>query len=307
MGKEGSGVNGNIINLLKTVKSVTFMVTRDSPDFFWWNNRRVSSDHLNYKSVFYLVLLIIICNSDTQIAVRAFFLGMGMGFGIILSIAGPLSYKVLGWYVIFLTFFHYSEYLVTAVCNPKTVSLDSFLLNHSVAYGVAMLASLLEFLLERWLFPDMKQIWVISVLGVIICFIGEGLRKSAIITASTNFNHIVQIDYNDGHQLVTWGIYKYCRHPSYVGWFWWSVGTQVILMNPVCTVGFGLASWTFFRERIYIEEIMLIKFFGGSYVEYQKKVGTGLPFITGFQYPQNSKVKRKEDYDDLDKQIQDNC
>ena len=29
------------------------------------------------------------------------------------------------------------------------------------------------------------------------------------------------------HQLVTSGVYGYCRHPSYAGWFLWSVGTQV--------------------------------------------------------------------------------
>lgn len=274
----------------------------------WWGVDALRNPWI-YGAAFYILgnvaIALTYSSYETEIAVRAFFLGVGMGFGIILSITDQHSFKVLGWYVIFLTFFHYSEYLVTAVFNPKTVSLDSFLLNHSIAYGVAMLASLLEFLIERWLLPDMKQIWVISTIGVIICTVGEGLRKSAIITASSNFNHIVQTDYQDGHELVTWGIYKFARHPSYVGWFWWSVGTQVILMNPVCMIGFGLASWNFFRERIYIEEIMLIKFFGGNYVEYQKKVGTGLPFISGFQYSRNTNIKLKEDYDDLDKQDHD--
>ena len=29
------------------------------------------------------------------------------------------------------------------------------------------------------------------------------------------------------HLLITTGIYAHMRHPSYVGWFYWSVGTQV--------------------------------------------------------------------------------
>jgi protein-S-isoprenylcysteine O-methyltransferase len=56
---------------------------------------------------------------------------------------------------------------------------------------------------------------------------GELLRKLAMFTAGTNFNHYVQYIRKDDHILVTGGIYAWCRHPSYVGWFSWSVGTQV--------------------------------------------------------------------------------
>lgn len=38
----------------------------------------------------------------------------------------------------------------------------------------------------------------------------------------------VQFTKAETHQLVTHGVYSIVRHPSYVGWFWWSVGTQVI-------------------------------------------------------------------------------
>ncbi|CAN0453530.1 unnamed protein product, partial [Hapterophycus canaliculatus] len=31
----------------------------------------------------------------------------------------------------------------------------------------------------------------------------------------------------ESHQLVTSGVYRFLRHPSYFGWFWWSLGTQV--------------------------------------------------------------------------------
>ena len=46
-------------------------------------------------------------------------------------------------------------------------------------------------------------------------------------TAKTNFNHYVQYVKQQGHELVTTGVYSFCRHPSYVGWFLWSIGTQV--------------------------------------------------------------------------------
>jgi protein-S-isoprenylcysteine O-methyltransferase Ste14 len=33
---------------------------------------------------------------------------------------------------------------------------------------------------------------------------------------------------------------RFVRHPGYMGWFIWSVATQLLLVNPVCTVVFAL-------------------------------------------------------------------
>jgi len=54
------------------------------------------------------------------------------------------------------------------------------------------------------------------------------------------------------------------------------------MINPVCVVAYALASWKFFKDRIYYEEITLLNFFGEDYISYQEKVGIGLPFIRGF-------------------------
>ena len=77
----------------------------------------------------------------------------------------------------------------------------------------------------------LKQIHWISSFGLIFVILGELVRKYSMFTASTNFNHYVQYTKQEGHELVTHGIYSLCRHPSYVGWFYWSVGTQVIDNN----------------------------------------------------------------------------
>ena len=53
--------------------------------------------------------------------------------------------------------------------------------------------------------------------------------SAAMITAKANFNHVVQSDKKSNHVLVTHGLYGWSRHPSYVGWFYWSIGTQVML------------------------------------------------------------------------------
>merc|ERR1712200_267061 len=89
---------------------------------------------------------------------------------------------------------------------------------------------------------------------------GEAVRKIAMLTAGSNFDHLIRTQREEKHQLVTSGIYSIFRHPSYVGWFYWSVGTQIILWNPFCIVAYAMASWRFFSERVYEEEITLLHF-----------------------------------------------
>ena len=71
--------------------------------------------------------------------------------------------------------------------------------------------------------------FIISVSGLFLCITGEIVRKCAMLTANTNFNHVVQTVKNSDHKLVTDGIYSVCRHPSYAGWFYYSIGTQVLI------------------------------------------------------------------------------
>ncbi|XP_032824229.1 protein-S-isoprenylcysteine O-methyltransferase [Petromyzon marinus] len=217
-----------------------------------------------------------------QVAVRACFLGFAFGCGLILSLSNT-SWKHFGWYVCSLSFFHYSEYLVTALINPRSLNLDSFLLNHSLEYKLAAVASWVEFTLEMLLFPGLKDVRWLSVAGLAMVVGGEALRKAAMLTAGSNFSHIVQSERSESHQLVTRGVYAFSRHPSYVGWFYWSIGTQIVLCNPLCVVGYTVASWRFFRERIEDEELTLLNFFGEQYMDYKTNVPTRLPFIDGFR------------------------
>lgn len=40
------------------------------------------------------------------------------------------------------------------------------------------------------------------------------------------------------------------RHPSYFGFFYWAMGTQIALANPVSTLVFAIVLWRFFNRRI---------------------------------------------------------
>ncbi len=185
--------------------------------------------------------------------------------------------------MVMLCIFHLLEFLVSARFNPKVVSEELFLLNHSLSYKVAMVCGWLEFWLERFFLPSLKTssrfFYLWFVMGLVMVVGGQSIRSLAIAQASNNFNHFVSVSKLPDHKLVTHGLYSKLRHPAYFGFFWWSVGTQVLLQNPVCTVLYFAASWHFFKDRIRFEEEQLLRFFRSEYPEYRLRTSTGIPFI----------------------------
>jgi len=186
-------------------------------------------------------------------------------------------------YFALLVCFHMSEYLLTAAFRPDTLGFDNFLLNHSTLYQAMVSVAWVEYWLEWAFLPSWasgaKHWGALNCLGALICLVGLVTRALGMATASTNFSHKIEDEKRDEHQLVTHGIYAYLRHPAYFGFFWWSVGTQLLLANPLCLVAYTAASWYFFYDRIPHEEDLLIEFFGDAYREYRKKTTIGIPML----------------------------
>lgn len=253
------------------------------------------------------------------ISVRAFFLGIALGISSIITIL--LAWQQIRlWRVSFfvssLCVFHFLEFWVTAQYNTRNADVSAFLLgSNGAAYNIAHGSAVLECLISHWLAPngyffdpDSKISVIIVLTGIILMLTGQIVRTLAMATAAGNFNHIVQTERDVHHRLVTSGIYSLLRHPSYFGFFWWGLGTQLVLQNVVCFVGFTVVLWRFFQSRIegkftffsssssspppYLlgiiadknvynagEEKHLVAFFQNHYVEYRKKTTVGIPFI----------------------------
>ncbi|KAJ4830633.1 hypothetical protein Tsubulata_036745 [Turnera subulata] len=175
-------------------------------------------------------------------------------------------------------FFHVSEYILAMAFHGRAnVTLSSLLISKS--YIIAMMSSLLEYVVEIVWFPGLKEYWWVSNLGLVMVVIGEIIRKMAIITAGRAFTHLIKIYHEDHHSLITHGVYRFFRHPGYCGFFIWAVGTQIMLCNPISTVGFAVVVWRFFHQRIPYEEFFLRQFFGSQYEEYARRTPSGVPFV----------------------------
>ena len=91
------------------------------------------------------------------------------------------------------------------------------------------------------------------------------IRFTPIITAGKSFTHIIACYKVEGHVLIKGGIYKYIRHPSYLGFLIFAPATQMILLNPITTILFVIVTWYFFYDRIPDEKESLLEIFGDEY------------------------------------------
>jgi protein-S-isoprenylcysteine O-methyltransferase len=181
--------------------------------------------------------------------------------------------------------FHMSEFLVAALYRPHDTHPRAFMIYHSPAYMIATAAAIVEFMVETWLIPlDWKLMTVsvpLAIAAALAVTVFYGVRVIAMVQCGSNFSLEIETTHRQDHTLVTSGVFARFRHPSYFGWFWRTVLSQVLLMNPVCLVGFTYVTWKFFVRRIEEEEDILKskEFFGEKYETYKKSVGTGIPFI----------------------------
>ena len=217
------------------------------------------------------------------------------------------------FYITAMCTFHLLEFYVTAFFNPTVVSSDSFLVNHSKAYTVAAIIASTEFWFRFWFFSDTSRtmtltttittttttttnyLWIsITVLGILMVIVSQIIRSWAMMKCGESFNHYIQTQKKDNHILVTNGIYVWLRHPSYFGFYYWSIGTQLVLHNPISCVLFALAGWKFFSQRIPYEERSLIRLFGDEYYDYVMRSYVGIPFIQSIPKDKN-KEEEEED------------
>lgn len=221
-------------------------------------------------------------NSPALISATSFILGIILG--LFLGLLSVLHFKSINIYIIALALFHFLEYFITAKYNPGKVHSDSFLLfSNGREYIGAHSFSIVECLIEYLFFPNMKSFhgfhfYIISI-GLMLAVLGQYIRTVAMYTAAQSFSHILKRRKEKDHILVTTGLYSKFRHPSYFGFFWWALGLQMVLLNPISFLLFALVLWRFFSKRIKVEEEYLVSFFGNNYIQYRNTVGVWIPFI----------------------------
>lgn len=221
---------------------------------------------------------ILLANPLHEIALTSAILGSL--FGISISAFFILNFKSPSIYIMALSVFHFLEYYVTAKYNLNKVHKESFIINNGSSYTIAHSFALIEVGIEYYFFPQFKRSYsYIKLIGLVLIIFGQYIRYLSMKTAGKSFSHLVKSKKEDDHVLITSGIYSILRHPSYFGFFYWAIGTQLLLLNPISLIGFSYVLWLFFSQRIEYEEKYLIQFFGLEYIDYKARTKVYIPFI----------------------------
>ena len=79
----------------------------------------------------------------------------------------------------------------------------------------------------------------------------------------------------EDQKLVTWGPYRFVRHPSYFAYFLLFIGLPLTLLNLVTVVPLiGIPGYVYIAR---VEEELLVARFGDEYSKYQQTTGKFLP------------------------------
>ncbi|MDR3406494.1 MAG: isoprenylcysteine carboxylmethyltransferase family protein [Chthoniobacter sp.] len=130
-------------------------------------------------------------------------------------------------------------------------------------------------------YTDRKAFWTIDGenmrwLGVALFTIGGALRLWPVFVLGRRFSGLVAIQ--PGHALVTTGIYRHIRHPSYLGLLLNAIGWSLAFRSGV---GLVLTALTLLPllARIHAEEALLLSQFGPEYEAYRARTSRLIPGI----------------------------
>ncbi|WP_343691482.1 isoprenylcysteine carboxylmethyltransferase family protein [Chitinophaga sp.] len=114
-------------------------------------------------------------------------------------------------------------------------------------------------------------------IGIALIVSGMLFRFYSIYTLGHYFT--VDVTIREDHRIVQHGVYKYLRHPSYLGSLVSFIGNGIAMNNYIAFVITVLPVSAAFLYRMYIEERVLINNFGEEYRIYRQKTYRLIPFI----------------------------
>jgi protein-S-isoprenylcysteine O-methyltransferase Ste14 len=119
------------------------------------------------------------------------------------------------------------------------------------------------------------RVWELS--GALVFLAGVAIRLHAIAVLANHFTSRVTI--LGEHKLVRGGLYRYVRHPSYLGQILILVGIGALMGNVIAVLAAPFMATVALLWRIRIEERAMADHFGDAYEEYRRATWRLLPLV----------------------------
>jgi protein-S-isoprenylcysteine O-methyltransferase Ste14 len=140
----------------------------------------------------------------------------------------------------------------------------------------AVLALMLTIPEIMYFFTINKYISLLFV-GVVVGLIGVWIRFSSMKLLGRFYSRNVGMQ--SEHQLIQIGLYKYIRHPGYLGSFLTFLGFAISSSSLSAIIINIILFFLAYSYRIKIEERTLVTLFGEQYKQYQSKTWRIIPFL----------------------------
>ena len=114
-------------------------------------------------------------------------------------------------------------------------------------------------------------------LGIFIIIVGLIIRIISIRTLKQYFTYSVAETEN--HELIEKGLYKFIRHPGYLGQLLIFTGISISLSNWLSVILMLLSTLIGYLNRIRVEENFMVEQMGVKYSDYQMRTKKLIPKI----------------------------
>jgi protein-S-isoprenylcysteine O-methyltransferase Ste14 len=114
-------------------------------------------------------------------------------------------------------------------------------------------------------------------LGLVVIIAGMIIRFTAVVSLGKLFT--VNVNISENHRIVQHGIYRFIRHPSYLGAIISFAGFGLSLNNWLSLIIILILIPGVMIYRIKIEEKVLVEQFGDEYLQYMKTTYRLVPWL----------------------------
>ncbi len=116
-----------------------------------------------------------------------------------------------------------------------------------------------------------------QIIALVFMLMGLAIRFYAIKSLGRFFSTTVVIQTE--HLLVAHGLYQYIRHPAYTGLLLSFFATGIAMGDILALLMLVLPLGFFLKQRICVEEAILVSYFGKDYVDYSVRTKKLIPWL----------------------------
>ena len=118
---------------------------------------------------------------------------------------------------------------------------------------------------------------IFFITGMCLAVTGLIIRISSVLTLSRQFTYTVTRI--EDHELIDRGLYKFLRHPGYLGQLIIFLGVSVSLSNWLSITAMMIPVLAGYINRIFVEEKFMEKVMGQKYLDYKVRTWRLIPWV----------------------------